>query len=294
MIDIFKRLLKKESEEAVVTSDAEAEKDIEEPGTHDHQPDTEPPKEAQEKGEPEGEWVKTGIEGFDSLLERGIPRGAAILIAGGPGSGKTIFCLQTLNYAATHGEKCLYMTFEEGEEKLRKHMHDFGWNPEELEKKGLLVIKRFDPFDVTISVEAMLEKARGELSIEITPVLIPDDFKPDRVVVDSLSAIAAGFIGSERSYRIYIEQLFRYFERMGATSFLITEIGSTPSTISKSGVEEFLADGVVVLYNVRDGNIRQNTIEVLKLRGTGFEKKIVPMGIIAGQGIVVYPEQEIF
>ena len=92
------------------------------------------------------DWIKTGVPGFDSLLEMGIPRGTANLITGGPGSGKTIFCLQTLNYAATHGKKCLYMTFEESPERLRNHMHDFGWDPEELEEKGLLVIRRYDPF----------------------------------------------------------------------------------------------------------------------------------------------------
>jgi circadian clock protein KaiC len=290
MSNIFTRLLKKESEEAVAEKPAEVEKN-EEVEAHDPLPDAGLAKEAEE---PKDEWIKTGIEGFDSLLEKGIPRGNAVLICGGPGTGKTIFCLQTLNYAATRGEKCIYMTFEEGDEKLRKHMHDFGWNPEELEEKGLLVIKRFDPFDVTISVEAMLEKARGELSVEITPVLLPDDFKPDRIVMDSLSAIAAGFIGSERSYRIYIEQLFRYFEKLGATSFLITEAGQTSAGVTKSGVEEFLADGVIVLYNTRKKNIRQNAIEVLKLRGTKFEKKIVPMEIIDGQGIIVYPDQEVY
>lgn len=291
MPNILTKRFKKESDEVAVEKPTEAEKSKEGPETHDSPPEAGLSKDTEE---PKDEWVKTGIEGFDSLLEKGIPRGSPILVCGGPGTGKTIFCLQTLNYAATHGEKCFYMTFEEREEKLRKHMHDFGWNPEELEKKGLLVIKRFDPFDVTISVEAMLEKARGELSVEITPVLIPEDFKPDRIVLDSLSAIAAAFIGEKSSYRIYIEQLFRYFEKLEATSFLITETGQTSSEVTKSGVEEFLADGVIVLYNARKENIRQSAIEVLKLRGTRFEKKIVPMEIIDGQGVVVYPEQEVY
>ena len=85
-------------------------------------------------------FVKTGIEGFDKLMEKGIPRSASILVAGGAGSGKTIFCMQTLFNAAKKGEKCLYLSFEESEERLKEHMTDFGWEWKKLEEKGLLKI----------------------------------------------------------------------------------------------------------------------------------------------------------
>lgn len=240
------------------------------------------------------EYVRTGIEGFDKLFEVGIPRGSAILIAGGAGSGKTILCLQTLANAAKSGEKCLYMSFEESEDRLRNHMEDFGWKPKDLEHSGNLMIKRVSSHDIARSVEALLAKERGELMIDIEPVILPEGFKPDRIIVDSLSAIASSFVGREGNYRSYIEQLFRYFERLGATSFMITETEQVPKIFSPTGVEEFLADGVVVLYNIRKGDIRENAIEVLKLRGAKHLKKIVAMQIVDDQGIVVYPEQEVF
>lgn len=185
------------------------------------------------------------------------------------------------------------MSFEESEERLIHHMEDFGWNPKELIKKGNLLIKRFNPFDITRSVDALLMKSKGELLIDIEPVIFPKDFKPDFIVVDSLTAIASAFTGKEDSYRIYIEQLFRFFEKIKATSFLITETKQIPTIFSQTGVEEFLADGVIVLYNIKKGNIRENAIEVLKLRGAKHQKKIVAMQI-TDQGIVVYPEQEVF
>ncbi len=239
--------------------------------------------------------LKTGVPGFDELIQDGIPKGAAILVAGGAGSGKTIFCLQQLNYAARNGEKCLYISFEESEKRLKDHMKEFGWNPEELEKKGLLMIKQADAFDISTSVEALLAKAKGELMINLkeVPGLIPHGFKPSRVVVDSLSALAASFTSKEESYRIYMEQLFRYFEALGVTSFLISETDEVPTKFSETGVEEFLSDGVVVFYNIRRGNIRENAVEVLKLRGVKHEKKIVAMQITP-EGMVVYPEQEVF
>jgi len=246
-----------------------------------------------EKHTPKG-FIETGIPGFDELFEKGVPKGTSTLLCGGPGSGKTIMGLQMLNYAAQKGKKCIYMTFEENENKLKQHMEDFGWDPDKLENSGNLVIKRYDPFDITRSVEALLEKAKGELMVDISPVLFPEGFKPEMVIIDSLTAIASVFYGREETYRIYIEQLFRLLESIGATSFLITESTQIPVKITESGVEEFLADGVIILYNTKAGNVRESAIEILKMRGTSFQKKIVAMKIESDQGIVVYPEQEVF
>lgn len=242
----------------------------------------------------ESRFIKTGIEGFDALLETGIPKGAAVLVAGGAGSGKTLFALQSLVYHAQHGEKCLYMSFEESEKRLISHMEEFGWEPKKLIKKGTLMVKRFNPFEITRSVDALLMKAKGELLIDVQPIIFPMKFKPDIIVVDSLTAIASAFTGNkEESYRIYIEQLFRFFEEIGATSFLITETTQVPTIFSTTGVEEFLADAVVVLYNIKRGNVRERAIEILKLRGAGHEHRVVAMNITS-DGIEVFPDQEIF
>jgi len=238
-------------------------------------------------------FVKTGIEGFDELLDIGIPEGHSMIIAGGAGSGKTILCLQTLFYHASAGRKCLYMTFEESEQDLIDHMESFGWPARDLIKKGNLKIQRFNPFDITRNVDALLAKQKGELLIEMDPIIIPKDFKPDFIVLDSLTAIASAFTGKEESYRIYIEQLFRFFEKIAATSFLITETEQVPKIFSTTGVEEFLAGGVVVLYNLKHGNVRENALEILKLRGAGHQKKIVAYKITP-KGMVVYPDQEVF
>jgi circadian clock protein KaiC len=130
--------------------------------------------------------------------------------------------------------------------------------------------------------------------IYIDPVLLPKEYSdPDFIVIDSLTAIASAFTGKDDSYRIYIEQLFRFLEKTKATSFLITETEQVPKIFSTTGVEEFLADGVLVLYNLKHGNVRENALEILKLRGAGHKKNIVAYQI-SGEGIVVYPEQEVF
>ncbi len=242
---------------------------------------------------PAGDFVFTGVTGFDDLLVQGIPKGTSTIVAGGAGSGKTIFCLQTLAHHAAQGKKCLYMSFEEPESRLINHMQSFGWNPEKVITSGKLKIMRTNPFDITRNVDALLAEQKGELLIKVDPVIIPKGFKPDFVVVDSLTAIASAFTGKEENYRIYIEQLFRFFEKMEANTFLITETEQIPKIFSKTGVEEFLADGVVVLYNIKKGNIRERAIEVLKIRGAEHQKSIVAFEVTS-KGLVVYPEQEVF
>jgi len=238
---------------------------------------------------------KTGIPGFDELLKEGIPTGSSVLVEGGPGSGKTIFCLQIAYNACKRGFKALYMSFEEPEYRLRSHMKNFGWDSEKYEKKGLLLIKRFNALDIARSVEALLSEAKKELLIEVQPVLIPRDFKPDLILIDSLSSIASAFSGEESRFRIYMEQLFRYLEKNDITSFLIREVAN-PSHVGAVYVEKgeavsFLSDGIIVLYNVFYPNgKRGRAIEVLKMRGEEIDRRIVQTEIINRKGFVVQPD----
>ncbi len=239
-------------------------------------------------------FSKSGIKGFDKLIRKGIPIGSSVLVEGGPGSGKTIFCLQIANNACLRGKKVLYMSFEEPERKLKEHMHGFNWNPEKFEKQGLLRLERFRAIDISRSVEAMLSEAKRELLIDIHPILMPKDFSPDIVIVDSLSAIAAAFSGRESRFRIYMEQFFRYLERSNITSFLIREV-THPTHLRTSYSEKgeavsFLADGIIVLYDILDKyGKRSSALEVLKMRGINIKRKIVEMKIVENKGIVVYP-----
>ncbi len=118
-------------------------------------------------------------------------------------------------------------------------------------------------------------------------------FKPDFIILDSLSAVSSTFSGKDQSYRFYVERLFRFFEKIGCTTFLITETQQIPELFSPTGVEEFLADGVIVFYNFRKENVRETAIEVLKMRGEKHQKKIVALKINE-RGIAVYPDVEVF
>jgi circadian clock protein KaiC len=245
------------------------------------------------KKEENSGFLKTGIEGFDELMREGIPAGSAVLVEGGPGSGKTVFCLNLATNFCKMGKKVLYMSFEEPEYRLHGHMKNFGADPEKYEKQGLLYIKRFNALDIARSVEALLSEAKKELLIEVQPVLIPLNFQPDIVLIDSLTSIGSAFSGEESRFRIYMEQLFRYLEGHKITSFLIRET-AIPTHIGnllpeKGEAVSFLSDGIISLYNVFFKNgPRLRAMEIIKLRGAEFDRKIVQCDIKKGKGIVVY------
>ncbi|MBT3397354.1 hypothetical protein HOA55_00995 [archaeon] len=258
------------------------------------------------KGEKKGKAIKhdpdkyvhTGVAGFDELFNEnmGIPFGSSILVEGGPGSGKTLFCLTTLASMCSRGKKCLYMSFEESEENLLNHMEGFGWPAREWVKKGVLRVKRFDAIDVSRSIEALLSAAKKELLIEVDPVFFPKDYDPDFVAVDSLTSISSAFSGQESRFRIYMEQLFRYLEKNKITNFLIREV-SSPSHIGTTFKEQgeavsFLSDGIIVIYNViYDSGERASAIEILKMRGISFKRRIVDLRIDSKGGVHIDPNK---
>ncbi|MDD5148048.1 MAG: ATPase domain-containing protein [Candidatus ainarchaeum sp.] len=240
--------------------------------------------------------LKLGIHGFDGLFATGIPSGSAVLVEGGPGSGKTNFCLTALLSLCKQGHKCLYMSFEEPEPRLREHLSGFSIKPEELEKKGILKIKRFNALDIARSVEALLSEAKKELLIDVQPVLIPTDFEPDIVFVDSLTSISSAFSGEEYRFRIYMEQFFRYLEKNNITSFLIREVAHPTHTgdlFEEQGeAVSFLSDGIIAIYNTlyTDTGKRGRALEVVKMRGTEFKRQIVEFEITK-EGLKVYAER---
>lgn len=239
-----------------------------------------------------GSFLPTRVSKFDDLISsQGLERGSTILISGGAGTGKTTFSLQSIYNGALNGERGIYISLEEDVERLKEHMlRNYGWDFYKMEEEGKVAILKYDPIEIARSVEAAIMASKEKLEIEFKQFELP--FKPDRVAVDSLSALSIAF-GSTESYRKYIRHLFEKLEDYNSVNFILTETEQDPKIYSRAGIEEFLADGVIVLYNIQVHNVRENALEILKLRASKHEKRIVPFEITSN-GIEIYPTQEIF
>ena len=239
--------------------------------------------------------LKTGISGFDDLFsEKGIPQGNSVLIAGGPGTGKSTFCRHICYNLVSKGKKCMYVSFEESKERIIKSMEKFGWNVQKYIDSGDFLIQKINPLDILRMKFGSIggSGSATELSYKIKPIVIPKDFHPDIIAVDSITAIIAASVTKDKNYRVYLQQLFSFFEETGSTSFLITETDPVPTRFSETGIEEFLADGIIVLYNIQKKDKRENAIEIIKMRYGKHQKNAVLL-TITDKGIKIDPGKHV-
>ena len=250
------------------------------------QPNTAPPPEP---------LLHTGISGFDELFDSGgIPQGNSILLAGGAGTGKSLFCRNLCYNLASQGRHCMYVSFEETIERIVRSMTEMGWDIQQYIDNGTFLIQKVNPLDILRMKFGSLggSGSATELSYKVKPLIIPKGFNPEVIVVDSLTAIIAASISKEKNYRVYLQQLFSFFEETGSTSFLISETEPIPERYSQSGIEEFLADGIIVFYNIKRSDHRENAVEVVKMRYSHHKKTIVGMEI-QPSGIIIHPDQHV-
>jgi circadian clock protein KaiC len=112
--------------------------------------------------------------------------------------------------------------------------------------------------------------------------------KAKRVSLDSLGAIFTQVPDAS----VVRRELFRIasaLKRMGVTSIMTAERNEEYGAISRYGVEEFVADNVIILRNILEDEKRRRTIETLKFRGTQHQKGEYPFTVIPGEGIIVIP-----
>src|SRR4051795_1273494 len=92
------------------------------------------------------ERVITGIPGLDEMLRGGFPQGAAALVEGAPGTGKSTFGMQFIYQGAVQaGEPGIILTFETFPRQYYRDARNFGWDFEALEAANKLRVVMSSP-----------------------------------------------------------------------------------------------------------------------------------------------------
>jgi circadian clock protein KaiC len=217
------------------------------------------------------ERVPTGIKGMDGIIGGGFIKNSVNLLSGGTGTGKTIFSLQFIFNGAKHfNERGIYVSFEECEEDLREDVASLGFNFDEVGEKIKFIY--IPPYSISDFITLLRENIA--------------EFRPQRVVIDSLSALAMPMEDNfERKKEIF--RIRETLKESNCTTILTSEIpGAGPMVeaggkFSRFGVEEFLCDAVMVLHYAGLGGETDRAVRVVKMRKTNHRRG--PIAIIIGE-----------
>ncbi len=225
------------------------------------------------------EKLKTGIEGLDELMNGGVPINHSVFLAGPAGSGKTTYALEFLYRGAKeHGQNGLYVSFEESKEQLVEDL-PFNWDFEECLEEGKINVTKYDPYQY----EDIIDLIRSSVK----------ENNAKRVVVDSLTALSL-YVDDIKDVRKLILDMNETLRSLGCTTMYTGEVRTgKPDQVSRYGVEEFIADGVILLKLTEEGTELSNKVIVRKMRGTDHDKGEHPFKF-EEDGLKIYSKEEAF
>lgn len=217
----------------------------------------------------------TGIRGLDEVTQGGLPEGRPTLLCGSAGCGKTLFGMTFLyNGAVEYNEP-------EQPEDLIKNVGSLNYDIEKLiaEKKLAIDHVQLDRTQIAESGEYDLEGLFIRLGFAI------DSIGAKRVVVDTIETLFSG-LENEQVLRSELRRLFEWLKARGVTAIITGERGE--GTLTRYGLEEYVADCVILLDNRIHDQLSTRRLRIVKYRGSAHGTNEYPF-IIDEQGITVMP-----
>ncbi|MDP2899900.1 MAG: gas vesicle protein GvpD [Candidatus Bathyarchaeota archaeon] len=204
------------------------------------------------------------------MLGGGFPEGKVVLVCGGPGSGKTILAVQCMIQALGRGEPCLFATLEEPLANIKENMSTFGWDIDAWEKKGLL-----RTMNLFMMPGANIMNARDRDTGDTESFTIKEitdaakAIKAKWVFIDPLTSLVIQEPRSGRKRHV-IGELFDSLRKLGCTAMVISEAAPQEGDFY---MEQFLADGVMLLSKDLQNYNLIKTIRIDKMRGIQFDEQ---------------------
>lgn len=215
--------------------------------------------------------IETGIPGLDDLIQGGIPENFIILVSGPSGTGKTTFSLQFLvEGIKQYNQKGMYIGLGEDIDIIQRSMENFGMDLKKLGEENDLVFADIPALELE-EVEILLDGVSEDV---------------ERLVIDPMSALL--FKYEDMELRQKIRELIELIRSKNITALITTELPENSKGISRFGIEDFLSDGIIVLYYLKDKSKRYRGLEVRKLRGTNHSSDIHLYKITSDKGIEVF------
>ena len=234
--------------------------------------------------------LSTGVNGLDEMLIGGFPRGKTILLCGGPGTGKTIFCLQYLMTAIRRGEPCIYVSLEESLQDKMENALSFNWDLGKAVKDKMLDVLDIRMIPQSKGYAEPFDMKRGKLELGILKEIenMVAKINAKHVVIDPLTSIT---IHESRTghKRYLISQIFDTIKRINCTGLLTSEGLPTETNFS---MEQFLSDGVIFLEKDIEEFKLIKTLRIDKMRGMTFDDQ-PKRYLITNRGFAVFNKEAV-
>ncbi len=228
------------------------------------------------KRKPTFERVPSGVPGLDKYIGGGFIKGSSILVAGGPGAGKTIFSSYFIYEGLKRGENCLYLTLEERPQDIVADTLKLGINLEKYLRNGKLEIKFIDAVDVSRMSGGLLPKLR--------------DKKIHRVVIDSISLFEL-YYKTSADVRKQLMKIIFGLKKFNVTTIFTSEIPSGKESFGSFGIEEFVTDSVITLRSMIMTGESGRSLSIVKMRRTDHSGDIHPVKLDS-KGMKVLPPEK--
>ncbi len=227
------------------------------------------------------EKSSSGINGLDEITEGGLPKGRPTLICGSAGCGKTLFAMHFLVHGAEIGEPGVFVSFEETQEELEQNFKSLGLDLKTLEEQGKFLVEY-------IYLERSEIEETGEFDLEglfIRLAYAVEKIGAKRIVLDTLEALFSG-LPNEFILRAELRRLFAWLKSQGLTAIITGERGE--NALTRYGLEEYVADCVILLDNPVTNKISTRNLRIMKYRGSSHGSNEYPF-LIDADGISVLP-----
>jgi circadian clock protein KaiC len=226
--------------------------------------------------------AKTGITGLDEITFGGLPRGRPTLVCGSAGAGKTMLAAEFIVRGATEfNEPGVFMMFEENAQELAENVKSLGFDLDALVKKKKISLDH-------VHIERSEIEETGEYDLEGLFIRLGhaiDTIGAKRVALDTLEALFAG-LPNHAILRAELRRLFRWLKDRGMTAVITGERGE--KALTRYGLEEYVADCVILLDNRINDQISTRRLRIVKYRGSEHGTNEYPF-IIGKRGISVMP-----
>jgi circadian clock protein KaiC len=220
--------------------------------------------------------------GLDEITGGGLPAGRPTLICGSAGSGKTMLAMEFLVRGATqYGEPGVFMMFEENAAELTANVRSLGFDLQKLAAQKKLILDH-------VHIERSEIEETGEYDLEGLFIRLGHAVKSigaKRVVLDTVEALFSG-LPNHAILRAELRRLFRWLKDQGLTAVITGERGE--QSLTRYGLEEYVADCVIILDQRMHEQIATRRLRVLKYRGSPHGTNEYPF-LIGARGFSVLP-----